>query len=160
VMTHDFKRLAALTPGATMWGSVPSWTKDLAKWIKADERLARLIARVKRHASGIFAHRRKGKTLDDIFLAHKAAPGSPIDWARALRQPKAPGPFSDYFPDEAAAVSPEAMALLDKIVRRRMRHHHPLSIAHLDKIFGPPLEVEIPLKILGRMMADIANLGK
>lgn len=34
VMTHDFKRLAGLTPGATMWGSVASWTKDLAKRVE------------------------------------------------------------------------------------------------------------------------------
>ena len=32
VITHDFMRIAALTPGATMiWERVPSWTKDLAK---------------------------------------------------------------------------------------------------------------------------------
>ena len=31
VVTHDFMRIAALSPGATMLGMVPSWTKDLAK---------------------------------------------------------------------------------------------------------------------------------
>ena len=30
VLSHDFGRLAALTPGATMW-EVPSWTRGLAK---------------------------------------------------------------------------------------------------------------------------------
>ena len=31
VLTHDFQRVTALSPGATMLGTVPSWTKDLAK---------------------------------------------------------------------------------------------------------------------------------
>ena len=31
VMSHDFGKLAALTPGATMWERVPSWTRGLAK---------------------------------------------------------------------------------------------------------------------------------
>ena len=31
VLSHDFERLAALTPGATMWERVPSWTRGLAK---------------------------------------------------------------------------------------------------------------------------------
>ena len=31
VLSHDFERLAALTPGATMWERVPSWTRNLAK---------------------------------------------------------------------------------------------------------------------------------
>ena len=31
VLTHDFMRLAALAPGATMLGMVPSWTKALVK---------------------------------------------------------------------------------------------------------------------------------
>ena len=31
IMSHDFKRLAAIAPGVTMWGITPSWTKDLAK---------------------------------------------------------------------------------------------------------------------------------
>jgi hypothetical protein len=47
-----------------------------------------------------------------------------------------------------------------RLAGRLMRHHPPFSIAHLDKIFGPPLEVEIPLRILAHMLADIAKLGK
>lgn len=35
----------------------------------------------------------------------------------------------------------------------------PFSIASLDKIFRPPLEVEIPPTIIARMMRDIAKLG-
>ena len=31
VLSHDFERLAALTPGATMWERVPSWTRGLGK---------------------------------------------------------------------------------------------------------------------------------
>ena len=31
VLTHDFQRVTALSPGATMLGTVPSWTKNLAK---------------------------------------------------------------------------------------------------------------------------------
>jgi hypothetical protein len=31
VLTHDFMRLAVLASGATMLGSVPSWTRDLWK---------------------------------------------------------------------------------------------------------------------------------
>ena len=31
VLSHDFERLAPLTPGATMWERVPSWTRGLAK---------------------------------------------------------------------------------------------------------------------------------
>ena len=35
VLSHDFGKLSALSPGATMWGSVPSWTKDLTKRLMA-----------------------------------------------------------------------------------------------------------------------------
>ena len=31
VLTHDFMRIAVLSPGATMWGRVPDWTRGLAK---------------------------------------------------------------------------------------------------------------------------------
>ena len=31
MLTHDFQRIIALSPGATILGTVPSWTKDLAK---------------------------------------------------------------------------------------------------------------------------------
>jgi hypothetical protein len=31
MLTHDFERLAGIAPGVTIWGTVPSWTKNLAK---------------------------------------------------------------------------------------------------------------------------------
>ena len=44
---------------------------------------------------------------------------------RLLRHKAGVEPYAPYFVDEAAPVSPEAMAFLDKIVRRRMRSAPP-----------------------------------
>ena len=57
VLTHDFQRVIALSPGATMLGTVPSWTKDLAK---------RLMGGTERDRRG------RGKTL-----------GEKLAWLRA-----------------------------------------------------------------------------
>ena len=39
VLTHDFQRVTALSPGATMLGTVPSWTKNLAKRLMVSYKL-------------------------------------------------------------------------------------------------------------------------
>ena len=57
VLTHDFQRVTALSPGATMLGTVPSWTKNLAK---------RLMGGTERERRG------RGKTL-----------GEKLAWLRA-----------------------------------------------------------------------------
>lgn len=105
VLTHDFGRLAALSPGVTMWERVPSWTKGLA---------GRLMGGTKRDRQG------RGKTL-----------GEKLAWLRAQGIDLGAPPLTGF----------------------------PFSIASLDKIFRPPLEVEIPLTIIARMMRDIAKLG-
>lgn len=88
VVTHDFMRLAALTPGATMiWERVPSWTMGLAK---------RLMGGTKRERQGW------GKTL-----------GEKLAWLRAQG----------------------------------------LNLG------VPPIEIELPLTIVARMMQEIAALG-
>ena len=105
VLTHDFIRIAALAPGATMLGSIPSWTKDLAK---------RLMGGTERERRG------RGKTL-----------GEKLAWLRA----------------QGLNLNPSSLTSF------------PFSIASLDKFFRPPLEVELPLTIITRMMRDIAALG-
>jgi len=45
ILSHDFGRLAALSPGTTMWGAVPSWTKRLAGRLVAGEKRDRRIKR-------------------------------------------------------------------------------------------------------------------
>ena len=141
VLSHDFVRLAALSPGATMWRLVPPWTKGLAKRMRAKARVAKLVAAMKRprftHAAGAFAFmdpffnppRQEGKSLAEKILSH----------------PWQSGPDKMCFMNEAAAVSPEAWDKLTKNVRRRF-------------IGAPPIGHS--LAILARMMADIANLEK
>ena len=87
VLTHDFQRIIALSPGATMLGTVPSWTKDLAK---------RLMGGTEKDRRG------RGKTL-----------GDKLAWLRAQG----------------------------------------LNLS------APPMEIELPLTIIARMMRDIASLG-
>ena len=43
IMSHDFVRLAAIAPGVTMWGMIPSWTKDLAKKVWPPHRRTKLL---------------------------------------------------------------------------------------------------------------------
>lgn len=55
IISHDFGRLAALSPGATMWERVPSWTRTLSKWLPllaASDRLDRKMKAILKTASG------------------------------------------------------------------------------------------------------------
>ena len=54
VLSHDFERLAALTPGATMYERVPSWTRGLAKRMSKTRVVA--IYRLPRSAARIIAN--------------------------------------------------------------------------------------------------------
>lgn len=80
VLTHDFGRIAALSPGVTMWERVPSWTRGLGKRMEEKERMVggrirRLrVPPIHSHAADAFAFmassfippRREGKLLAEV----------------------------------------------------------------------------------------------
>ena len=68
LMTHDFQTLAQIGrafPSSQVRRHIPSWTRGLAKWLPL-----------------ITASDRLGRKMKAII---KAAPGSPIDWARSRK---------------------------------------------------------------------------
>jgi len=79
VMVHDFRRLAALTPGAIICGLVPSWTKGLAKHLMGG------TARERRSGGApisiLSTPRRKDGPFSS-FCIDEAAEVSPEAWAR------------------------------------------------------------------------------
>ena len=51
VLTHDFMRLAALAPGATMWGAVPSWTRRLGARMEAEQKDKTIVLKMLQRGS-------------------------------------------------------------------------------------------------------------
>jgi hypothetical protein len=100
VLSHDFGRLAALSPGATIWGMIPSWTKGLVNVMKGGS--ACFISdfqKIGRRLHFISTPRRERKYLTDLIV------GYPVPLKEKLRRQ---GGFI-----EAAPVSPEAWNQMD-----------------------------------------------
>jgi hypothetical protein len=126
VARHDFDLLETLCPGSKAWGHcrVPSWTRKLGRVIRTATEISRRMKRFHRtHAADALGY----------LTRIKAAPGSPIDWARHLR---GGAPI-----DEAAEISPETWARLDKVLQERTHKPKPTAA-----------------QILARMMRDISEL--
>jgi hypothetical protein len=91
IMSHDFKRLAAIAPGVTMWGMIPSWTKGLAEkmWPETPEATE------------------FSKTLSyKLLTMRRSHPPRPlITFISTPRQVN--NLFSKYCVDESATISPE-----------------------------------------------------
>lgn len=112
VMSHDFVRLAAIAPGVTMWGIIPSWTKDLAKrmWPK----------KITTEFS---------KTLSYKLLTRRQ-PRSPKPLITFISTPRHMGKslFFKYCVEEPAEISPEAWERLENVLRRTRPRPSPLDI--------------------------------